>query len=211
MSGDVEQEYFSEGIAEDIITALSKSRWLFVTARNSSFTYKGRSVDVKQIGQELGVRYVLEGSVRKSGNRVRISAQLIEVATGAHMWAERYDRELADIFAVQDEITGSVVNAIEPAMAQAEQQRVSRKLPDSLDAWEAYHRGLWHFLKHEPDENEQAKPFFQLAIDLDRSFALWLLRTCADASLGRVCWCGALSSGLSEDRAAVGAACSYAR
>ena len=171
MSGDVEQEYFADGIAEDIITALSKSRWLFVIARNSSFTYKGRSVDVKQIGRELGVRYVLEGSVRKSGNRMRITAQLIEAATGAHVWAERYDRELADIFAVQDEITGSVVNAIEPAMAQAEQQRVSVKPPDSLDAWEAYHRGLWHFLKQEPVENDQARPFFQRAIELDRGFA----------------------------------------
>ena len=171
MSGDVEQEYFADGIAEDIITALSKSRWLFVIARNSSFTYKGRSVDVKQIGRELGVRYVLEGSVRKSGNRVRITAQLIEAATGAHMWAERYDRDLADIFAVQDEITGSVATAIEPTMAQAEQQRASRKRPDSLDAWEAYHRGLWHFLKHEPGENDQARLFFQRAIDLDRGFA----------------------------------------
>ena len=171
MSGDPEQEYFADGIAEDIITALSKSRWLFVIARNSSFTYKGRSVDVKLIGRELGVRYVLEGSVRKSGNRVRITAQLIEAATGAHMWAERYDRDLADIFAVQDEITGSVASAIEPEMAQAEQQRASRKLPDSLDAWEAYHRGLWHLLKFEPGENDQARPFFQRAIDLDRGFA----------------------------------------
>jgi adenylate cyclase len=171
MSGDAEQEYFADGIAEDIITALSKSRWLFVIARNSSFTYKGRTVDIKQIGRELGVRYVLEGSVRKSGNRARINAQLIEAATGAHMWAERYDRDLADIFAVQDEITGSVASAIEPAMAQAERQRVSRKLPDSLDAWEAYHRGLWHVLKLEPSENDQAKPFFQRAIDLDRGFA----------------------------------------
>jgi adenylate cyclase len=171
MSGDAEQEYFADGIAEDIITALSKSRWLFVIARNSSFTYKGRNLDVKQIGRELGVRYILEGSVRKSGNRARITAQLIEAATGAHMWAERYDRDLADIFAVQDEITENVANAIEPAMAQAEQQRVSRKLPDSLDAWEAYHRGLWHLLKHEPSENDQARLFFQRAIDLDRGFA----------------------------------------
>jgi adenylate cyclase len=171
MSGDVEQEYFADGIAEDIITALSKSRWLFVIARNSSFTYKGRAVDIKQIGRELGVRYVLEGSVRKSGNRVRITAQLIEAATGAHLWAERYDRDLANIFAVQDEITGSVAAAIEPTMAQAEQQRASRKLPESLDAWEAYHRGLWHLLKHEPCENGQARLFLQRAIDLDRGFA----------------------------------------
>jgi adenylate cyclase len=171
MSGVVEQEYFADGIAEDIITALSKSRWLFVIARNSSFTYKGRSVDVKQIGRELGVRYVLEGSVRKVGNRVRITGQLVEAATGAHLWAERYDRDLNDIFAVQDEITESVALAIEPAMAQAERLRASRKPPDSLVGWEAYQRGLWHFLKQEPSENNQAKVFFQRAIDLDPGFA----------------------------------------
>src|SRR5262245_48790009 len=171
MSGEAEQEYFADGIAEDIITALSKSRWLFVIARNSSFTYKGRNVDVKQIGRELGVRYVLEGSVRKSGKRVRITGQLVEAATGVHLWAERYDRDLTDIFAVQDEITESVSLAIEPAMAQAERLRVSRKPPDSLVAWESYHRGLWHFLKQEPSENDQAKGFFQRAIDLDPGFA----------------------------------------
>jgi adenylate cyclase len=171
MSGDLEQEYFADGIAEDIITALSKSRWLFVIARNSSFTYKGRAVDIKQIGRELGVRYVLEGSVRKSGNRVRITGQLVEAANGVHLWAERYDRDLTDIFAVQDEITESVASAIEPAMAQAERLRVSRKPPESLVAWESYHRGLWHFLKQEPSENDQAKAFFQRAIDLDPGFA----------------------------------------
>ena len=171
MSGDPEQEHFADGIAEDIITALSKSRWLFVIARNSSFAYKGRSVDIKQISRELGVRFVLEGSVRKAGNRVRITAQLIEATTGTHLWAERYDRDLTDIFAVQDEITQSVAAAIEPAMAHAERQRVSRKPPDSLDAWEAYHRGLWHFLNQEPSENEQAKQFFQRATDLDSGFA----------------------------------------
>jgi adenylate cyclase len=129
-------------------------------------------VDIKQAGRELGARYVLEGSVRKSGAHVRISAQLIEASTSAHIWAERFDRDFHGIFAVQDEITKNVVAAaIEPTMAQAEQHRVSRKLPDSLDAWEAYYRGLWHYLKQEPSENEQAKPSFQRAIDLDRSFA----------------------------------------
>ena len=171
LSGDPEQEYFADGIAEDIITTLSKSRWLFVIARNSSFAYKGRSVDVKQIGRALGVRYVLEGSVRKVGNRVRITAQLVDATTGTHLWAQRYDRDLTDIFEVQDEITASVASAIEPAMANAEQQRASRKPPDSLDAWEAYHRGLWHFLKQISDENGQAKTFFQRAIDLDPGFA----------------------------------------
>ena len=171
LSGDPEQEFFADGITEDIITALSKARWLLVIARSSTFTYKGRTVDIKQVSRELGARYVLEGSVRKSGSRVRISAQLVEAVTSAHIWAERYDRDLVDIFGVQDEITKNVVTAIEPTMAQAEQYRVSRKHPDSLDAWEAYHRGLWHFLKHEPSENNHAKPFFQRAIDLDQSFA----------------------------------------
>ena len=181
MSGDPEQEHFADGIAEDIITALSKSRWLFVIARNSSFAYKGRPVDIKQISRELGVRYVLEGSVRKAGNRVRITGQLIEATTGTHLWAERYDRDLTDIFAVQDEITENVAAAIEPAMAQAERQRVSRKPPDSLDAWEAYHRGLWHFLNQEPSENQLAKGFFQHAIDLDSGFVAghYALALCA--------------------------------
>ena len=114
MSGDPEQEYFADGIAEDVITALSRSRWLFVVARNSSFTYKGKSVDVRQVGRELGVRYVLEGSVRKSGNRVRITAQLIDAADGHHVWADRYDRGLEDIFAVQDEMTNQITSAIAP-------------------------------------------------------------------------------------------------
>jgi TolB-like protein len=160
MSGDPEQEYFVDGMVEDIITALSRIRWLFVIARNSTFTYKGEAVDVKQVGRELGVRYVLEGSVRKGGTRVRITAQLIDALTGSHLWADRYDRELTDIFAVQDEITGSVAAVIEPALAEAEQQRVSRKAPESLDAWEAYQRGLWHFYKYAGDENRIAQTSF---------------------------------------------------
>ena len=171
LSGDPEQEYFADGIAEDIITTLSKSRWLFVIARNSSFTYKGRAVDIKQVARELGVRYVLEGSVRKAGNRIRITGQLIDAATGTHLWAERYDRDLSDIFALQDEITASVAMAIGPAVAQAERERVARKPTENLDAWEAYYRGLWHFLKQTPEENQLAKPFFQRAIDLDPNFA----------------------------------------
>jgi TolB-like protein/class 3 adenylate cyclase len=144
MSGDTEQEYFSDGISEDIITALSKVRWFFVIARNSSFTYKGKAVDVKQVGRELGVRYVLEGSVRKAGNRLRITAPLVDAATGNHVWAERYDRELADIFAVQDEITERVVAAIEPQLYAAEHFRSQRKPPESLDAWECVARALSH-------------------------------------------------------------------
>jgi adenylate cyclase len=142
MSDDPEQEYFSDGISEDITTALSRVRWFFVIARNSSFTYKGRAVDVKRVGRELGVRYVLEGSVRRAGNRVRISAQLIETTSGNHVWAERYDRELADIFAVQDEITERVVAAIEPQLYAAEHLRSQRKLPENLDAWECVVRAL---------------------------------------------------------------------
>jgi adenylate cyclase len=142
ISGDTEQEYFADGISEDLITALSKVRWFFVIARNSSFTYKGKVVDVKQVGRELGVRYALEGSVRKAGNRLRIAAQLIDATTGNHVWAERYDRELADVFAVQDEITERVVAAIEPQLYAAEHFRSQRKPPESLDAWECVVRAL---------------------------------------------------------------------
>src|SRR5207248_9251163 len=131
----------------DVITALSRYPSLFVIARNSSFTYKGRAVDVRQVGRELGVRYVLEGSVRKAGNRIRVTAQLVEAGTRNHVWAERYDRDLADIFAVQDEITEAVTIAIAPAIAEAERQRAMRKPPGSLDAWAAYQRGLWHLSK----------------------------------------------------------------
>ena len=144
MSGDVEQEFFVDGIAEDIITALSKSHWLFVIARNSSFTYKGKSVDVRQVGRELGVRYVLEGSVRKSGNRVRITAQLIDASGGHHVWAERYDRALEDIFDVQDEITHSIIGAIAPGIVAAEIQRTQGKDAAALGQWERVMRAHWH-------------------------------------------------------------------
>jgi adenylate cyclase len=171
MSSDPEQEFFADGIAEDVITALSRYPSLFVIARNSCFTYKGRTVDVKQIGRELGVRYVLEGSLRKAGNRIRVTAQLVEAETGKHDWAERYDRDLTDIFAVQDEITEAVTIAIAPAIADAERQRAMRKPPGSLDAWAAYQQGLWHFSQGTPDDNSLAEGFFQRAIDLDPSFA----------------------------------------
>jgi len=134
MSGDPEQEYFADGVAEDIITALSRYPSLFVIARNSSFSYRGRAIDVKQIGRDLAVRYVLEGSLRKSGDRVRVTAQLFEAESGIHVWAERYDRDLAEIFAVQDEITQATTTAIAPAIANAEQHRAMRKAPASLDA-----------------------------------------------------------------------------
>jgi adenylate cyclase len=168
---DSGQEYFADGLVEDIITALSRFKSLFVIARNSSFTYKGRAIDIRQVGRELGVRYVLEGSIRKGGNRVRITAQLIDAISGANVWAERYDRDLKDVFAVQDEITASVAGLIEPALAEAERQRVLRKPPDRLDAWEAYQRGLWHFYKYGSEENLTALTFFRQAIALDPNFA----------------------------------------
>src|SRR6185369_2586885 len=142
MSGDAEQEYFADGIVEDVITALSRMRWLFVIARNSSFTYKGRSVGVKQVGTELGVRYVLEGSVRKAANRVRITGQLIDVSNGAHLWADRFDGALDDIFDLQDQVTSSVVGAIAPKLQQAEIERAKRKPTDSLDAYDYFLRGI---------------------------------------------------------------------
>ena len=145
MSGDPEQEYFADGMVEEIITALSRMRWLFVIARNSSFTYKGRAVDVKQVGRELGVRYVLEGSVRKAGSRVRITGQLIDTSTGAHLWAERFDGGLEDIFDLQDQVTASVVGAIAPKLEQAEIERAKRKPTESLDAYDYFLRGMAAF------------------------------------------------------------------
>ena len=145
MSGDPEQDYFADGMVEEIITALSRMRWLFVIARNSSFTYKGRAVDVKQVGRELGVRYVLEGSVRKAGNRVRITGQLIDTATGAHLWADRFDGGLDDIFDLQDQVTSSVVGAIAPKLEQAEIERAKRKPTESLDAYDYFLRGMAAF------------------------------------------------------------------
>jgi adenylate cyclase len=171
MSSDPEQEFLADGIAEDIITALSRFPSLFVIARNSSFTYKARSIDVKQVGRELGVRYVLEGSLRKAGSRVRVTAQLVETETGRHVWAERYDRDLADIFALQDEITEAATIAIAPAIAEAEQRRAMRKPPQNLDAWAAYQRGLWHFSKFTTNDNAIAQRFFQQAIKSDPNFA----------------------------------------
>jgi adenylate cyclase len=142
MSGDPEQEYFADGMVEEIITALSRFKALFVIARNSSFTYKGRAVDVKQVGRELGVRYVLEGSVRRAANRVRITGQLVDTSTGAHLWADRFDGGLSDVFDLQDQVTESVVGAIAPAVEKAEIERAKRKPTESLDAYAIYLRGL---------------------------------------------------------------------
>jgi adenylate cyclase len=156
MSGDSEQEFFADGIAEDIITALSKAHWLFVIARNSSFTYKGKSVDMRQVGRELGVRYILEGSVRKAGNRVRITAQLIDTGGGQHVWAERYDRALEDIFAVQDEITQSIIGAIAPGIVAAEIQRTQGKKVTELGQWERVMRAHWHVQRFTRDDCNEA-------------------------------------------------------
>jgi TolB-like protein len=172
MSGDPEQEYFVDGMVDDIITGLSRIKWLFVIARNSTFTYKGRAVDLKQVGRELGVRYVLEGSVRKLADRVRITGQLIDAATGAHVWAERYDRKSGDIFALQDEIALSVVGTIEPSLRLAEVERVKRKRPDSLDAYDLVLRAQPDVYSGMPERATNALMFLERALALDSTYAL---------------------------------------
>ena len=172
MSGDPEQEYFADGMVEDIITGLSRIKWLFVIARNSTFIYKGRPADVKQVGRELGVRYVLEGSVRKAADRVRITGQLIDTSTGAHLWAERYDRKSDDIFALQDEIALSVVGAIEPSLRRAEVERVKRKRPDSLDAYDLVLRAQPDVFSGRPERATTALVLLERALALDATYAL---------------------------------------
>jgi TolB-like protein/Flp pilus assembly protein TadD len=171
MSGDPNEDYFADGVVEDITTALSRIRWLFVIARNSSFTYKGRMVDVKQVGRELGVRYVLEGSVRRAANRVRVTAQLIDASTGHHVWAERYDRELAGIFTLQDEITERVVASVEPQLYAAEGIRAKRKQPESLDAWECVVRALSCINTRSQIDYAKARELLERAIELDSVYA----------------------------------------
>jgi TolB-like protein/tetratricopeptide (TPR) repeat protein len=170
MSGDREQEYFSDGISEDIITALSKLRWFFVIARNSSFTYKGRPVHMSQVATELGVRYVVEGSVRRSGDRVRITAQLHDTATGSHIWAEHYDRDLTDVFAVQDEITDAIVAAIEPQIYAAENFHSRRKPPNSVDAWDLVMRALSHHWRVTRPDSLAAQALLERAISIDPNY-----------------------------------------
>lgn len=170
MSGDPAQEYFGDGISEDILTALSKQRWFIVIARNSSFTYKGRAVHIKQIAEELGVRYIVEGSVRKADNRVRITAQLNDATSGGHLWAERYDREMVDIFAVQDEITERIVAAIEPQIHAAENFRTHRKPPSSLDAWDLLMQALSHYWRITPQDHAAAQKLLERAIAIDPNY-----------------------------------------
>src|SRR4029453_564537 len=171
MSGDPEQEYFADGMVEEITTALSRTRWLFVIARNSSFTYKGRAVDVKQVGRELGVRYVLEGGVRKAADRVRITAQLIDASTGAHLWADRFDGSLAGIFELQDQGTASVGAAIAPRLEQAEVERAKHKPTESLDAYDYFLRGIASLHSCTKESNDEALRLFTKAIALDPDFA----------------------------------------
>ena len=186
MSGDPEQEYFADGITEDITTALSRLRWLFVIARNSTFTYKGRAVDVRQVARELGIRYVLEGSIRTAGGRIRVTGQLIDAGTGKHIWAERYDRDLRDIFEVQDEITGNVVASIEPHLYAQESIRAASRPPGSIDAWGLVVRaiGLINHVGHK--QNEEAQALLRRATEIEPSYAR------AHAVLGWAVWWAAL-------------------
>ena len=188
MSGDPEQEYFVDGMVEDIITALSRLHWFFVIARNSTFVYKGKAVDVKRISRELGVRYVVEGSARKSGDRLRVTAQLIDASNGNHVWAERYDRTVTDVFTVQDEITESITSAIEPHLYVAESTRVQRARPSDLNAWELVMRAMPHIWRHTAVDFQQALRLLQQARELDPSYghahSLWAWVAVWNASQG---------------------------
>jgi adenylate cyclase len=170
LSGDVEQDYFVDGVTEEIITALSRVRWFFVIARNSTFAYKHRDIDLKTIGQELGVRYVLTGSVRRAGERIRVTSRLGETAGGSNVWARSYDRALSDIFAVQDEITQTIVGAIEPELGRAERERARIKGRESLDAWSIYQRGMFHLYRCTRDDLIEARSLFDQTIAIDPEF-----------------------------------------
>ena len=171
MSNDPEQNFFAEGISEDIITELSRFRSFFVIARNSSFSFKAQSTSVKEIGRKLGVQYIVEGSVRRAGDRVRITAQLIDAVEDKHLWADRYDRQSGDIFAVQDEVTQAIVTTIEPQLISSERQLARRKPTENLNAWESYQRGLWHIFQYKPEDTIKALEFLEKAIQLDPNFS----------------------------------------
>lgn len=175
MSGDSEQEFFADGLAEDLITRLASFRWFPVIARNSTFTYKGKAVDLKRVGRELGARYLVEGSVRKAGQHVRVTAQLIDASSGHHLWAERFDRDLDDVFVLQDEIASAIANQVSPEIRRAEPTRVLRRDPASLDAWETFMRGMWYVeevMKHPVhEENLEARRLFTVAAERDPHFA----------------------------------------
>jgi TolB-like protein len=180
LSGDPQQDYFADGVVEDIIAALSRLRWLFVIARNSSFTYKGRTLDVRQVGRELGVRYVLEGSVRKAADRVRLTGQIVDAGTGRHLWADRFEGVLGDIFELQDRLSESVVGAIATQLERAEIRRAKQKPTGSLDAYDCYLRGMASFHQRTREAIDEALPFFHKAIELDPEYA---------AAYGMAAWC----------------------
>jgi TolB-like protein len=180
MSGDPEQEYFVDGMVEDIITGLSRIKWLFVIARNSSFTYKGKAVDIRQVGRELGVRYVLEGGVRKAGNRLRITAQLIEAETGAHLWADRFDGGIDDVFDLQDQITDKVIGIVEPSLQRSEIERARRKRPENLDAYDFYLRAVPHLVDLGPAGARIAAGLLEEALKLEPGYA---------AANAHMAWC----------------------
>ena len=171
MSDDPAQDHFTDGMVEDLTTNLSRLHWLFVIARNSTFAYKGRAVDARRIAEELGVRYVVEGSVRRDGDRVRVTAQLIEAETGRHVWADRYDRAVTDIFAVQDAITDTISAVLEPEISHAERERARRRPPDNLGAWELYQRGWWHLLRRNRENLAEARSLLREAVALDPNFS----------------------------------------
>jgi TolB-like protein len=207
LSGDVEQEYFADGIAEDIITALGRFRWFFVIARNSSFTYKGKAIDVKQVARELGVRYVLEGSVRRSANRVRISVQLIDANAGTQIWGDRFDRELVDLFAVQDEITEQVAGAIEPELLKAEGGRAVARPRGNLSAWDLVRQGTWHFHQLTEPTHQRALQLFREAARFAPDLAeaqMWVSR--AATGVAAYGWCRDPDAILRESLAAALAA-----
>jgi adenylate cyclase len=205
LSGDPEQEYFADGMVEEIITALSRIRWLFVIARNSSFTYKGQAVDVKQVGRELGVRYVLEGSVRKAAGRVRITAQLIDATSGAHLWADRFDGSLEDVFELQDKVAISSAGVIEPALRQAEIGRAWRKPPESLDAYDLYLRAVATYYPVTRDRVFEAVSLLRRAIAIDPHYGLAL-------SWAAICHLALVRDGWAEDPETTSReACDFAR
>src|SRR3954462_3887697 len=180
LSGDPEQDYFTDGVVEDVITALSRVRWLFVIARNSSFTYKGRSVDVRQVGRDLGVRYVLEGSLRKAADRVRITGQLIDATNGAHLWADHFEGDLDNIFELQDRLAETVVGAIGPQLERAEIERSKRKPTESLNAYDYYLRGMASLHRGTRQAIDEAMPAFRKAIEFDPEYS---------SAYGMAAWC----------------------
>jgi TolB-like protein len=171
MSGDAEQDYFADGVTEDLITALAHVRTIFVIARNSTFAYKNQTPDIREVGRDLGARYVLEGSVRKAGNRLRVTAQLIDAGTGNHVWADRYDRVLEDIFTLQDEISQTLAARIEPELASAERERARRRPTEDLGAWDLYQRAMWHLYRFTPEDASKARELFAGAIARDPGFS----------------------------------------